>query len=138
MENAHVCFYQSTYLSSHSDAPLICRTIYSTSLNSPCIHKHISYLLNSSELWHQHLGHPGMHQLQHLQRYTTGIPTGLHQQVHLLHHYNICSDAQACKSPIVPTTSVDHLAPGSCFPLDFGFMCASSQISWCHQSCQLI
>ena len=128
MDNAYVCFYRSPDFSSFSDAPLTQKNnlFYFTQLS---LHPQANQLSPplSTELWHQHLGHPGMHQLRHLQKCTTGIPTGLHQQVHPVHNCKICSDAQACKNPMGHTTSVDHLLPGSQFHLDFGFMHASSQ-----------
>ena len=128
MDNAYVRFYQSPDFSSFSDAPLTRKNnlFYFTQLSLHPQANRLSPLLNT-ELWHQRLGHPGMHQLRHLQKCTTGIPSGLHQQVHPLHHCKICSDARARKNPMGPTTSVEHLLPGSRFHLDFGFMRASSQ-----------
>jgi hypothetical protein len=128
MDNAYVCSYQSPDFSSFSDARLTRKNnlFYFTQLSLHPQANWLSPLLNT-ELWHQRLGHPGMHQLCHLQKCTTGIPSGLHQQVHPLHHCKICSDAQARKNPMGPTFSLEHLLPGTCFHLDFGFMRASSQ-----------
>ena len=83
--------------------------------------------LPSTQLWHQWLGHPNMHELCHLQNCTTCISSGLHQPVHLLHHCKIWSAVWAYKAPTGFISYVDHLLSGSCFHLDFGFMHASLQ-----------
>ena len=125
LDHAFVCFYRPP--GSHSDAPLH-RTnnlFYFTQLSfQPKAHR-LSPLL-STELWHQRLGHPGMHQLQHLQQCSTGLPSGLHHGIHPLHTCKICCDARARKTPRGLTSAVGDLLPGSCFHLDFGFMRASS------------
>jgi hypothetical protein len=91
MDNAYVHFYQSPDFSSFSNAPLTCKNnlFYFTQLSLHPQANHLSPQLNT-ELWHQCLGHPGMHQLCHLQKCTTGIPSGLHQQVI---HFTIAKSA---------------------------------------------
>ena len=126
MDSAFVRFFRSS--DDHfSDAPLT-RTNNLFYFKQLTITPHANRLspLLSTELWHQQLGHPGMHQLRHLQQCATGLPHGLHHQVHPLHHCKICSDARARKNPMGPISPVDHLLPGSRFHLDFGFMRASS------------
>ena len=80
----------------------------------------------TTELWHQRLGHSGMHQLQHLQQCSTGLPSGLHRSIHPFHSCKICDDARSRKPPMGPATAISELLPGSRFHLDFGFMRASS------------
>ena len=69
MDNTYVHFYQSTDISPFSDAPLALKNnlFYFTHLSLHPQSNQLSPLL-STELWHQHLGHPGMHQLCHLQK----------------------------------------------------------------------
>ena len=126
MDTAFVRFFRSS-ADHFSDAPLT-RTNNLFYFKQLTITPHANRLtpLLSTELWHQRLGHPGMHQLRHLQQCATGLPHRLHHQVHPLHHCKICSDARARKNPMGPISPVDHLLPGSRFHLDFGFMRASS------------
>jgi hypothetical protein len=93
----------------YADAPLTrSNNLFSfTQLSFQPKAHHLSPLL-STELWHQCLGHPGMHQLQHLQACTTGLPSGLHKAVHPLHTCKVCNDARARRSPMGPTVSVNH------------------------------
>jgi hypothetical protein len=126
MDQASIRFFSPSGLY-YADAPLT-RTnnlFYFTQMSIRPKAHHLSPLLNTG-LWHQHLGHPDMHQLKHLQHCTTGLPTGLHQAIHPLRSCKVCNDARARRNPMGPTASVDDLLPGSHFHLDFGFMRASS------------
>ena len=78
------------------------------------------------ELWHQRLGHPGSHQLQHLPAAAHGVPKHLAQTAHPLRYCSICADAHAIRPPRGPTVDTADLAAASRFHIDFGFMRASS------------
>jgi hypothetical protein len=127
LDQAYIRFFsQSGFYYADASLTWSKNLFYFTQLSFQPKAHHLSSLL-STELWHQHLGHPGMHQLQHLQDCNTGLPTGLHKAVHPLCTCKICNDAHARRSPMGPTVSVDTLLPGSRFHLDFGFMRASSE-----------
>ena len=78
------------------------------------------------ELWHQRLGHPGLHQLQHLPAAAHGVPSTLAKAAHPLRYCTICADAHALRPSRGPTVDTTNLAPSSRFHVDFGFMRASS------------
>ena len=82
-------------------------------------------LVLTSELWHQQLGHPGMHQLQHLPSCTVGVPPGAHQSVHPLHTCPICEHAKHRRANKGSTNDLAGLTAGSRFHIDFGFLRAS-------------
>ena len=127
LNNPYVRFHSPSGLYT-ADAPLTRSNnlFYFTQLfHTPTAHRLNSLL--TTELWHQRLGHPGMHQLRKLQDCATGIPSGLHKHVHPLHNCKVCTDAQARKPPMGRTSDVTDLLPGSRFHIDFGYMRVSSE-----------
>ena len=134
LDNAYVRFHRNCPGESYSDAPLArCNNLYYFAQLLPASNgqrfrptsNRLSAVL-STELWHQRLGHPGMHQLRHLQQCTTGLPAGLHRSIHPLHECPTCENARSRRPPLGPTSTATDLIPGSRFHLDFGFMRASS------------
>jgi hypothetical protein len=88
----------------------------------------VSPLSSPSELWqYLRLGHPGMHQLRHLQQCSTGLPPRASiSPVHPLHACPTCDSARSRRPPLGPTSTATDPIPGSRFHLDFGFMRAKS------------
>ena len=134
LDNAYVRFHRNCPGDQYSDAPLArSNNLYYFAQLLPALNgqrflptsNRLSAVL-STELWHQRLGHPGMHQLRHLQQCTTGLPHGLHRSIHPLHACPTCEHARSRRPPLGPTSRATDLIPGSRFHLDFGFMRASS------------
>jgi hypothetical protein len=71
-----------------------------------------------SELWHQHLGHPGPTQLDALAKHSTGLPSLI--TMHPMHSCQACNDEKIQRADKGPISDTGLLLPGTRFHLDFG------------------